>query len=181
MVIAAISSLILLAVIVIFAFPQFSPIPYFPSNMKDRELILKGLDLKNGQTVIDLGAGDGVVIFEAASYAAKHGLDTRFVALEINPVLLLIMGVKWLMHPNRASIKIICGDMFTIDYRSITKKNNQSVTFYLYISPWLIEKAIAQTAKSFPHACYVSYYYPIKSLKKIETVRNGVHDLYLYP
>lgn len=174
---ALIAFVLVLTVIIIFAFPQFSPIPYYPSNMKDKALILKALGLKNGQTIVDLGAGDGVVVFEAAREAMSRGLDTRFVALEINPVLLGIMQLRRLFHPNRKNIRIARGDMFTADYR---RWGTQGITYYLYISPWLIEKVIARIREQVPGARFVSYYYPIKSLEGREKKSEGVHGVYVY-
>ena len=172
--------IIILTIIILFAFPQFSPIPYFPSNMKDKENILKALSLKNDQTIIDLGAGDGVVVFEAAYESWKRKLDTKFVALEINPMLVAILLVKWLLHPNRKNIKIVWGDMFSINLKFKILKL-KLVTFYLYISPWLIEKVISRIQKQLPNSSFVSYYYPIKSLKKKEKMLKGVHNTYYYP
>ncbi|MBI4973174.1 class I SAM-dependent methyltransferase [Candidatus Roizmanbacteria bacterium] len=188
-----------LIIITLFAFPQFSPIPYFPSNMKDKENILKALSLKNDLTIIDLGAGDGVVVFEAANESWKKKLNTKFVALEINPVLIGILWVKWLLHPNRKNIKIVWGDMFKVDYLSLraqakqsrtkiatssgsaeTPRNDTQTIFYLYISPWLIEKVISRIQKQLPNSYFVSYFYPIKSLKKKEKMLKGVHNTYSY-
>jgi len=193
-------SVIILIIIILFVFPQFSPIPYYPSNMKDKENILKALSLKNGQAIIDLGAGDGVVVFEAAYESWKRKRDTKFVALEINPMLVAILWVKWLLHPNRKNIKIVWGDMFKIDYLSLrarakqsrtkiaassgfaeTPRNDICVTFYLYISPWLIEKVVSRIQKHLPNSSFVSYFYPIKSLKKKEKILKGIHNTYYYP
>lgn len=71
MVIYLVLAAIVIFVILLFSSPRLSPIPYFPSNNKDMDLIVKALGLKNNQTVIDLGAGDGVVILEAAKKASK--------------------------------------------------------------------------------------------------------------
>lgn len=194
----------LIGIIILFSFPQFSPIPYFPSNMKDKENILKALSLKNNQTIIDLGAGDGVVVFEAAYESWRRKLNTKFMALEINPVLIGILWLKWLLHPNRTKIRIVWGDMFKIrfrlviggshargpDTRAVTTSTggksmtdriyNQRITFYLYISPWLIEKIISRIQKQLPGSSFVSYFYPIKSLKKREKVLRGLHNVYVY-
>ena len=40
-------------------------------------LMLKALSLKNGQIIIDLGAGDGVIIFETAYESMKQKLNTK--------------------------------------------------------------------------------------------------------
>lgn len=180
MIFSVIVFLILIFIIVIFAFPKFSPIPYFPTNYKDLPLIIKALKLSNNQTVFDLGAGDGIVIFSAASQAYKLKLNTKFIAVEINPVLLLIMHIRCLLHPNRKNIKIVWDDMFKIKYQRLITDNRQLTTFYLYISPWLIEKIISQIKTQLPQAKFVSYYYPIKSLKIYEKKIQGVHNVYCY-
>src|SRR5687767_4357361 len=128
--------LILLIIIALFAFPSLSPIPYFPSNKKDFNKIIAALNLKNKQKIIDLGAGDGVVIFEAAQEAYEKKLDTQFVAVEINPVLLLIMHVRRFFHKNKKNILILKHDLFTFK----TKNDSQEIVFYLYVSPWFLEK-----------------------------------------
>ena len=78
-------------IIFIFSSKTLSPIPYFPSQSVDLPKIIKALDLKNNQTVVDLGAGDGLVIFSAAQEAKRQSLNTQFVAVEINPVLIFIL------------------------------------------------------------------------------------------
>lgn len=170
--------------IILFSFPQFSPIPYYPSNMKDKKLILKALNMKNDQIIIDLGAGDGAVVFEAAKVSKRQGLSTRFIALEINPVLIVILYFRWLFHPNKKQISIVWGDMFVIDYKKQISTDlarlKPIITFYLYISPWLIEKAIKPIQKQIPACQLVSYYYPIKSLKQKEKMLAGIHNIYIY-
>lgn len=169
----------LFVIIILFSFPQFSPIPYFPSNKKDMHLILKALDLRNNQTIIDLGAGDGIVVFETARLALKNGLNTQFIALEINPVLVFILHIRRLFNPNKKNIKIVMGDMFTYQFLRLITDNYQQTTFYLYISPWLIDKALRNVSPQFPHAKYVSYFYPIKNLhEKKKTI--GIHPIYSY-
>lgn len=189
-------------VLILFSFPRFSPIPYYPSNKKDLPLIIKALNLKNDQIIIDLGAGDGVVIFAAASNAVSPSLitnhqplNTLFIAVEINPVLIFIMHLRRLFHPNRKNIKIIWGDMFKVNLKTqilklktITKNsklkqstiNNQQLTIYLYISPWLLEKTLAIIKKQINNFSIVSYFYPIKSLKKEEKIIQGKNKIFIY-
>jgi len=178
--------------------------------MKDKSFILKGLSLKNNQTIIDLGAGDGVVVFEAAYESLQKKLNTKFIALEINPVLIIVLYLNWMLHPNRKHVKIVWGDMFKISYASLvidsvshsfpasarptknpselravgipgmTATYHNDLTFYLYISPWLIEKVISAIQKQLPQSRFVSYYYPIKSMAKKEVILKGIHNTYLY-
>lgn len=172
--------LILFIIIALFAFPQFSPIPYFPSNKKDLPLILKALHLHNNQVVFDLGAGDGLVIFEAAQEARKRNLNTMFVAVKINPILLLILHVRRLLHQNRKNIKIVYENMFSMDFSSFIPNFSLSTTCYLYISPWFLEKTINNIRRQMKHAVIVSYMYAISSLRKEESVVQGTNALYSY-
>ena len=177
-----ISGLILiLVVIILFSFPKFSPIPYFPSNGKDIPLILKALNIRNNQTIIDLGAGDGIVIFKAADKAFQDKLNTQFIAVEINPILLLLLHVRRLLHPNRKNIRIANMDMFSVKYPSLAINHYPLVTFYIYISPWFIEKTVANITKQIGHFDLVSYFYQVKCLPHHkEAIKNGVHKIYSY-
>jgi len=168
---------VIFVIVIIFLFSSkaLSPIPYFPSNKHDLPLIIKALNLKNNQTVIDLGAGDGIVIFEAAKIAYKRKLNTIFIAVEINIVLILIMYIRRLFHPNRKNIKIILGDIF-----NITMKQFNNLTIYLYISPWYIEQAISNYKLQISNFSVVSYMYPIKSLKNKEKILRGKNKIFVY-
>ena len=183
--------IVLLSIIIIFSFPRFSPIPYFPSNGKDMPLILKALNIRDNQTIIDLGAGDGIVILKAAERAFQNKLNTQFIAVEINPVLLLILHIRRLFHPNRKNIKIINTDMFSMNYSSLITSHYSlrpkvyrplgEATFYIYISPWFIEKTITNISKQIKNFDLVSYFYQVKCLPKYnEEVKEGVHKIYRY-
>lgn len=61
--------------------------PYVPTRRKQREAALDLLNLKPGQTLIDLGCGDGAMLIAAAHRGIK------VVGYEINP---LLVGIAWL-------------------------------------------------------------------------------------
>src|SRR4030042_5752196 len=79
---------------------KLSPVPYFPTNKKDLDLIVKSMSLKNNMDVVDIGAGEGRVIFYAANKALENKLDTKFYAVEINPVLILVLYFRKQFHKN---------------------------------------------------------------------------------
>ena len=166
----------ILAVIVLFSSPKLSPIPYFPSNHHDLNQILKSLAIKNNQTIIDLGAGDGMIVFAAAQWAKKHYLNTKFIAVEINPILIFILYLRRFFHPNRQQIKIVWGDIFKLNYHQ-WKKNNP--TFYIYISPWLIDRLIKKIKKDLNRFQLISYMYPVKKLR-LHSSLPGHHSTYYY-
>lgn len=173
--------LVLTIIIFLFSSNFFSPIPYFPTNKKDLPLIIKALDLKNKQIIFDLGAGDGIVIFEAAKKAYEKKLNTKFFAVEINPILILIMYIKRLFHPNKKNIKIIYEDIFKMNFNinSKTSKTVNSQTFYLYISPWYMEKTLKNIKKQIKKFKIVSYFYPLPKIKPKKTLL-GVNKIFIY-
>lgn len=179
MVFALLIIAISLSILALFALPRFSPIPYFPSNRKDLPLIIKALSLVNDQIIYDLGAGDGTVIFEAARNAYQKKMNTRFVAVEINPALIVLLYIRRLLHPYKKSIKIIWGNMFTMQYNGLTRQSVSSLTFYLYISPWFIERVAEKIKKTYPNARIVSYMYPIPKLKAVKTF-DGTKRIFIY-
>lgn len=177
----------LLIIIFLFSSPKFSPVPYFPSQPVDMPLIIEALNLKNNQTIIDLGAGDGIVIFKAADESFKKKLNTQFIGVEINPILILILNIRRLFHPNRKNIKIIHGDIFNIELNNFTNFINfkNLITVYLYISPWFLEKVIENCKSKIENFNVVSYMYPIKSLSSAKAsedkeIIQGRNKIFLY-
>ena len=74
--------------------------PYLPTLKKQTEIALDLLDLKTGQTLIDLGAGDGRV----AIAAARRGI--RVVGYELNPLLWLIASVRTLRYRDLVTMRL---------------------------------------------------------------------------
>ncbi len=145
------------------------------------KLIVNALELRNNQTVIDLGAGDGAVIFAAAEKAFKQKLNVGFIAVDINPVLILIMYIRRLFHRNRKNIRIVRDDIFRIKFDKLHTPNSIFYTFYLYISPWYLERVIKNLELKIKNFAVISYMYPVKSLKKTERIIKGLkHDVFCY-
>lgn len=166
-------------IIFIFSSKTFSPIPYFPSQPVDLPKIVRVFDLRSNQTVVDLGAGDGIVIFRAAQEAYRLKLDTQFIAVEINPVLILILYLRRFFHSNRKNIRIVRDDIFKMDLKRYTLYVKR-YTFYLYISPWYLEKTISNIKKQIEKFSVVSYMYPIKSLKDKQKIIEGKNKIFIY-
>ncbi len=172
----------IIVIIFLFSSKTFSPIPYFPSQSVDLPKIIKALNLKNNQTVFDLGAGDGKVIFSAARSSFQRKLNTKFIAVEINPVLILILHLRRLFHPNKKNIKIVYGDIFKLNFNSLTRKPVNSLTFYLYISPWFLEKVIENLKLKIKNFSIVSYMYPLtnKTTFAKASVVKGKNLIFIY-
>lgn len=76
--------------------------PYLPTLNKQVEAALELVNLDEGQTLLELGCGDGRVLIAAA----KRGL--KAVGYEINPVLFLISYLR--TRKYRAQVKVIWGN-----------------------------------------------------------------------
>jgi len=78
--------------------------PYVPTLTKQMETALKLLDLKPGQTLLELGSGDGRVM----KAAAKQGLNV--VGIELNPFLVIISRIRCWKY--RKQVTIIWDDLW---------------------------------------------------------------------
>jgi precorrin-6B methylase 2 len=97
--------LIVLAILLTFQFVVlFLGAPYLPTRRKQREAALDLLNLKKGQTIIDLGSGDGAMLVTAA----KAGLNV--IGYEINPILVLISRIR--TYKFKKQVKVVQGNFW---------------------------------------------------------------------
>lgn len=80
--------------------------PYVPSRRRDLDRAFRGLyPLSKHDTLIDLGAGDGVVLRTAAAHGARaHGI-------ELNPVLVVLAKV---LNRNNPRVSVSLGDLRSV-------------------------------------------------------------------
>lgn len=82
--------------------------PYVPTLEPQARAALELLELKPGQTLLELGCGDGKVLI----LAAQQGLNV--VGIELNP---LLAGISWLRTRRyRKQVKIICADFWRVQW-----------------------------------------------------------------
>ncbi len=151
---------------------ELSPVPYFPTNKKDLDLIVKSMSLKNNMDVIDIGAGDGRMIFYAANKASQKNLNTKFYAVEINPILILILYLKKLFHKNSQNIFIIYKDMMKLNL-----KKYKNPLFFLYLSPIYLEKIYKKIKKEAKNPKIITYFYEIPKVKYSRIIK-GINNVY---
>lgn len=89
-----------LGVLLILAYGLVIPFgaPYLPTMKAQREDALDLLGLKPGQTLVDLGSGDGSILVLAAQR------DLRAVGYEINPFLFLYSWLRTRRYGRRVKI-----------------------------------------------------------------------------
>lgn len=99
---------IVVCFILLFGFVVFFGPPYLPTLHPQALAALDLLELNPGQTLLELGSGDGRV----ALAAAKSGL--KVVGIEINPVLVIISRiVTWRYH---SKVKILWGSYWQVKW-----------------------------------------------------------------
>lgn len=92
-------------VVLIFCMVVFFGAPYLPTFKRQSEVALDLLELKPGQTLLELGSGDGRVL----RVAARRGLNA--IGYEINPLLVLVsVVVTW---KYRKQVRIIWGNYWS--------------------------------------------------------------------
>jgi hypothetical protein len=82
--------------------------PYLPTLRPQMNAALKMAGLKPGQTLIELGCGDGRVMIAAA----KQGLNV--VGYELNPLLALIAWLRTRRY--RGQVRVVWGDFWRAEW-----------------------------------------------------------------
>jgi SAM-dependent methyltransferase len=82
--------------------------PYLPTLRPQVLTGLKLLDLKKGQTLLELGCGDGRVLAEAARQGYKA------VGIELNPFLYMVARLRTWRYRSR--VQVLWGDMWQIEW-----------------------------------------------------------------
>ncbi len=93
---------IILFVILCFSLVVFVGPPYLPTLTPQVKAALDMLDLKPGQTMLELGCGDGKVLVAAAD----RGWNA--VGIELNPLLVLVCKVRTWRY--RKQVKVVLGN-----------------------------------------------------------------------
>jgi SAM-dependent methyltransferase len=90
-----------------FAFVLMFGAPYVPTLSAQVERALDMIDLKPGETLLELGSGDGKVLLAAA----QRGWNV--VGVELNPILVVVSYTRTWRY--REQVKVIWGDLWRTD------------------------------------------------------------------
>ena len=92
--------LVLLGLFICFAGVVFIGPPYLPTLKPQVKAALDLLDLKPGQTMVELGCGDGVVLVAAAQRGWK------VVGIELNPFLYLFCKLRTWRYRGQVHVRL---------------------------------------------------------------------------
>lgn len=90
-----------LVIVIMFALVIFFGPPYVPTLRRQAEVALDLLDMNPGETLLELGSGDGRVVLAAA----KRGYNV--VGIELNPLLFIISLI--VTRKYRSQVRLIWG------------------------------------------------------------------------
>lgn len=130
-------------------------IPYVPSDKKLIKKLFRVYPFEKGKIFIDLGSGDGLVVFEAA----KNGLIAY--GYEINPVLYYFSLLK------KKIFKIEKANFFRKDLKSVNLKDADYI--YLFLLPKTlaeIENKIFSEGKKESKVICLDFRFPNKNFKE---------------
>lgn len=157
---------ILAGIIVILCFGfvlLFGP-PYVPTMNKQARIAIEMINLKPGQTLLELGCGDGKILKTAASTGVYA------VGFELNPILVLIARLRtW---RERKYVRVIWGNFWH------TPSWPEADGIFVFILPKHMVKLDAVVTKWHTKPVkLVSFAFPIPGK---ETVQRSSKGVYLY-
>lgn len=163
----------LLALILLtFAFGSISAAPWLPTMKADREHLMNILDIKPGETIFDLGAGDGTILFAlAAKYPAA-----KFIGYEVS-LLPYFLGLirKFIYRHKIQNVSWRYGDLFQAD-----------ISLASTVLVFLLKKSYAKLAAKFkrelsPETKILVEAWPMPNMTPVKTEKQpGLLAWYCY-
>ncbi len=157
--------LVILAIVLPFGLATWLGAPYVPIRRRDSEPILDLLALSPGQTVVDLGSGDGRFLLAAA----RRGL--RGIGYELNPFMYLISRV--ITWRYRHSVHIYLANFWQVRLPATD-------AIYVFLIDRLMTRLDAKlTTELSQPTPVVSFVFAIPGRQPKRQTRNAFY--YLYP
>jgi SAM-dependent methyltransferase len=157
-------SIVGLLALLCFAVVILTGAPYLPTLSPQVTAALELVDLRPGQTLLELGCGDGKVLIAAA----RRGI--KVVGYELNP---LLAAVAWLRtRRHRKLVKVIWGDFWRRPWP-------EAQGIFVFLLPKFMPK-LNNKVMQYKHkpVKLVSFAFQIPA-KKIDAENNGVYR-YVY-
>ena len=154
-------ALIIIVVLICFTGVLLVGAPYLPTLTPQVKTALELANLKEGQTLLELGCGDGKVLIAAA----EQGINV--IGIELNPLMALI---SWLRTRKYRNARIIWGNFWS---RSLYDAD----AIFVFLLPKYMEKLNTKIVQSTGKPVkLVSFAFQIPS-KKPAKIKD---DIYLY-
>ncbi|MGC1177150.1 MAG: class I SAM-dependent methyltransferase [Candidatus Saccharimonadales bacterium] len=154
--------IVIVVLLVCFAGVLLVGAPYLPTLGRQVDVALGLADLQPGNTLLELGCGDGKMLVAAA----QQGI--RVVGYELNPLLVIVAWLRTRRY--RKQVRIIWGDFWR-------KPWSEADAIFVFLLPRYMEK-LHKKVIQYPHkpVKLISFAFEIPN-KKPATKKNG---LFLY-
>src|SRR4051812_42136498 len=166
---------ILLAGLASCALAQEKLAPYYPTPDTIVERMLQFGELKSGETMFDLGSGDGRIVIKAAEKYRAHA-----VGVELDNDLVVQSEAKIRRAGLQANARIIHGDILTQDYSAA-----DLVTVYLLpdsnlkVRP-VLDAQLRKGARIVAHDFEIGGWVPVRTQTIPDDGEGRSHTLFLY-
>lgn len=149
-----------------FVFLLITKVPYVPSSKSIVEALFNQFKFPAGATFVDVGSGDGRVVFRAE----KNGLKASGYEISTMPYLL---GLLW---------KLIYSSKAELYCRNFNKQNlNQYQYVYCYLFPEIVDQVWAKIKKECPPGTtLICNTFALKSEKPVRTIIDHKQKPILY-
>lgn len=128
--------IILVSVLTFMAWSQIFGAPWIPTSYKTVRKMLEIAKVKPGETVYDLGSGDGRIIIEAARF-----FGAKAFGIEIDPLRYLWTKMKISVLKLQGKAQVMLGNFF---YKDLSKANIVIVYLLQDTNNRLIKKFIKE-------------------------------------
>ncbi len=126
----------------IFAFSLFRDAPYVPYHTSSLKYAIDLLEINDKSKVIDIGSGDGVVVFNIAN--ASKGVGQKYTGIEISRGLVLWSNFKKMFQKYGSKINFVQKDIF--NFKGFKEYNR----VFLYLTSNLASQVVLILLKELP-------------------------------
>lgn len=152
--------------------------PYTPTRIRAIRRAFDELELGSDHILIDLGAGDGKIVIEAARRGATA------CGLELSPLMWAIAKLRALPH-KRA--RIVLGNFFKRPLAKVCRPDQQSngtqVIIFAFLMPTTLPKVLELLSQQhIPNAkFFLSYAFAFKDVEPLHVIREkNCSPVYVY-
>ena len=145
-------ALTLVVLIIFYAFLVFgyarTGVPFIPRPKKSQEGIFELMNLKEGETLVDLGCGDATLLI-----AAEKKYNIKTIGYELSPAAFIIAKINIFLKKSKT--QVFLKDFFKADL-------SQADIIFCYLFPFLMKKISENLKKELkPGARIVSLAFPL--------------------
>jgi len=162
---------VIIGLTVSFLIAFFGGGPFVPTKMKAVKKVLKAANIKKGDKVVDIGAGDGRFL-----HLAEKMYGAKATGYEIDPFVYMLARFKQIFLGWK-------GKIIRSDFRNHSLKNTDILICYML--PSTLKKFQKKFDTELPHGSkVVSYCFHIGSWKPTKTIptnkRTGIKRIFIY-